>query len=167
MLYVIQTIAGNEHRVLERCKKNIILPEEEAFIPTYEKKKRERGEDIIMTKVLFPGYVFYRSDQPEELYDRLKSVPYLTKLIGSDAGFIPVSQHEEELLTGLGGENHNIEVSIGVIEKGKLIVLSGPLEKFTGKLLYYNRRKKIAGIEFDFLGETRSIQVGLEIIGKR
>ena len=84
MWYVVQTRTGTEESIQIQCERNIsdeVL--ERCFIPYYEEQKRIRGEWTIQKKILFPGYIFMITENVDALYEELKSVVGLTKLIGT------------------------------------------------------------------------------------
>lgn len=166
MLYAIQVRTGSEHETVARFEANIIMPGEEAFVPIYDRKKKFRGEELVVTSVLFPGYVFFRTDDVESLFFRLKKLPRLTKILRAENTFLPVSQEEDEQLTLLGGPAHHITVSIGVIEAGQVKILTGPMENFKGPIHHIDRHKRIAIIGMEIGGKMHDVEIGLEITKK-
>ncbi|MBR1860485.1 MAG: antiterminator LoaP [Lachnospiraceae bacterium] len=166
MLYAIQVKAGEEHETLVRFAECITAEGEEAFVPTYDRKKKFRGEEKVITAVLFPGYVFFRTEDVESLFFRLKKLPRLTKILRAENTFLPVSQEEDEQLTLLGGPDHHITVSIGVIEAGQVKILTGPMENFKGPIRHIDRHKRIAIIGMEIGGRMHDVEIGLEITKK-
>lgn len=84
MWYVVQTTSGKEENIKIQCE--TYLPAglvEKYVIPLYEEKRRFHGEWHTLQKKLFPGYVFFISDQAEELFLQLKKVPAMTKMLGT------------------------------------------------------------------------------------
>ena len=166
MLYVIQTLAGDEDRLLTMCRKAISFENEEAFVPMSEMIKRVKGEDVTVRAVLFPGYVFFRTENALELFFRLKKVPYLTKLLRMEEELLSLSKEEENTIEQLMKEDYVIGMSKGLIENDRIRITSGPLKDFTGEILKIDRHKKTAILGIMFLGEKRSVKVGLEIVRK-
>ncbi len=166
MLYVIQTLAGDENRLLTMCRKAIREEEEEAFIPTSEMIKRIRGEDVTVKAVIFPGYVFFRTEDPLKLFFKLKRVPYLSKLLRMEEELLGLTKEEEHIIMELMKDGYNLAMSTGFIENEKIRITSGPLRDFTGEIVKIDRHKKTAILGVWFLGERRNIKVGLEIISK-
>ncbi len=169
MLYVIQVRSTEEHRVQEELRACILKEGEEAFIPTYELQKFFHGEPRIVKKALFPGYVFCRTPQIDDLFYRLKLLPRLTKLLRADVAvpeFGTVTPEEEARLDVMGGPEHNVGVSIGVIEGGEVKILSGPLKEFTGPIYKIDRHKRMATVGMDIAGVEHRVPVALEIVYK-
>lgn len=167
MWYVIQVQTGREHGVAELCRKQVAWKEEAVFVPLCKRKKKIKGQRVTVTSTLFPGYLFFETKEPEQLFFRLKKIRQLTKLLATGENFTPLSESEEHLLTGLGGKDHVIEVSTGIIEGSDVIITEGPLCEFTGRIKKIDRHKCVAIIEIEMMGEVREVTLGLEIIEKR
>ncbi len=149
-------ILQNTDTILQKC-----------FIPYVIRKRRYYGEWHEEKKILFPGYVFLVSDNPGELFLRLKKVPGLTKLLGTGDEIVPLSAEEEELLKKLGGEDHVVEGSIGILEQDKIVITEGPLQGMEGYIRKIDRHKRTAWLEVELMGRMIETQVGLEIVEKR
>ena len=142
MWYVIQVYSGQEKCIKELIEqygdcKNI----EDCKIPSYVKLKKQKEAWYPETKVLFPGYLFIKTQNIEELYQQLKSIPKMTKLLGVRKEITPISAEEERFLLTVGGDEMIIDLSKGVIEHGKVKVLSGPLQGMEGcTFLHFNSK---------------------------
>ena len=169
MWYVLQVRTGTEENIRQQCRSNIsdtVL--EHCFIPYYEEKRRIRGEWTIQKKVLFPGYVFVITEieKLDQLYQSLKTIIGLTKLIGTGREIVPLTEEEKNFLVGFGGEYQVVEMSEGVIEGDKTIVTKGPLMGREGYIRKIDRHKRKAWLEIKMFGRIQEIQVGLEIVRK-
>ncbi len=103
MWYVMQVVSGREgHTVLlmERILSRGIL--KNCIVPMRRMKKKYEGRWQEVKEKLFPGYVFLISEQPQLLYDELKQIPALTKLLGScEEYFTPLSDKDVRFLMRL------------------------------------------------------------------
>lgn len=164
--YVVQVMSGQEHAVAEFCKARIVQDTEEVFIPLYERSKKIKGTWQVCRYVLFPGYVFFASDDVEDLFNRLKEVPKLTKILRTGDEFTPLHRDEVEFLMRYGGRKHVVELSLGYIEGDNVVITDGPMKDWEGRLKKINRHKRIAIIDVPMFGRTTEITVGLEVIDK-
>ncbi len=167
MWYVVQVRTGDELKVADRLKLEVKTDNEDVFVPLFERRKCVKGEWTKVTKPLFPGYIFFQTDDAEDLYWRLKKLIAFTKILATGREYTPISAEEEMFIKNLIGEDYVAEQSIGVIEGDKIIVKQGPLYGLEGSIIKINRHKRIAIIRADFMGGPREIKVGLEIIDKR
>lgn len=167
MWYVVQVRTGTEENILIQCKKNVSdIALERCFIPYCEEKKRIRGEWITERKILFPGYVFMITEDFEKLYEELKHVIGMTKLLGTGEEIVPLKEEETEFLQSFGGEEQVVKMSEGIIEGSYLKIMSGPLQGKEGYVKKIDRHKRKASLEVDMFGRMQRIQVGLEITKK-
>ncbi|MCI8417892.1 MAG: antiterminator LoaP [Lachnospiraceae bacterium] len=167
MWYVIQVRTGTEESIQIQCEKNIsgkIL--KECFIPRYEEQRKYLGEWRICQRTLFPGYLFLVSEHLDELYQSLKHVIGLTKLLGTGREIIPLSQDEIQFLLRFGGEEQLVKLSQGIIEQSRVRVLLGPLQGMEGYIRRIDRHKRKAYLEIPMFGRILNAQVGLEIMEK-
>ena len=173
MWYVIQVFTGTEEKTADRCRSVIGIQDEKesvlrkCFIPYVIRKRRYCGAWHEEKKILFPGYVFLVSDDPGELFLRLKKVPGLTKLLGTGDEIVPLSETDEALLKKLGGEDQIVEGSIGILEQDRIIIMEGPLQGMEGLIKKIDRHKRAAWLEVKLMGMVVETQVGLEIVKKR
>lgn len=166
--YVIQVRTGIEDKIVKSCEmlisKDILM---ECFIPMYRCTKKYRGNWETMEAKLFPGYVFLISNEPNRLFQELKKIPDITKLLGKyGQDIFPLNEDEVIFLKSFGQEEHLVDISSGHIEGDKIIVQSGPLMNREGLIKKIDRHKRLAYIELEFLGQTVNAKVGLEIIKK-
>ena len=167
MWYVMQVQTGTEEKMKAQCMRVIdgkIL--EQCFIPSYVEKKRYRGTWHTGEKILFPGYVFMVSGRLDDLYQELRKVIGLTKLLGTGKEIVPLSEEETALLKRIGAGEGPLEISTGLIENGTVTVTEGPLTGMEGCIRRIDRHKRKAWLEIDMFGRTMEMGVGLEMIEK-
>ena len=171
MWYVMQVISGQENRTVflveEIVSKRAL---ESCFVPERKLKKKFRGAWHEVTEKLFPGYVFMISKRPRLLYEELKQIPALTRMLGRCGEyFTPLSEEDvcmmEKLQNGKdGGGNLEVEISKVAVEDGNQVrILSGPLVDLERQIKKVNLHKRIAEVEMDFMGDRILINFGIEI----
>lgn len=167
MWYVIQVMTGEEKDTITMCK--AIVQESdlyEFFIPEAERKKRVKGKWYKIRKPMFPGYVFISTENIEELYEQLRNVPKLTKVLQTDHTITPISQSEENLINRLTNKQHIAEISVGYIEGDKLIISEGPMMGMEAMVKKIDRHKRIAVLSVTMFGNSTDVTMGLEVLHK-
>lgn len=167
MWYAVQVRTGREENIIQYSK--LLVDRQvltECFLPKYEQKKKYRGEWHIEHKLLFPGYLFMISDTPDELYQALKNIPDLTKVLRDDDYLIPIKEEEKAFLLHFGKEEHVVEMSYGYMEGEKVTITEGPMKDFDGKIIKIDRHKRTAVIEVEFFDRKMEVKVGLEVVRK-
>lgn len=167
--YAVQVRSGREEEIMKKCtifvSKNALI---ECFIPKTKRMKKFKGKWREVSEILFKGYVFMVSDHVDELFNELKKIPELTKILGNDGQEIyPVRKDEVIFLTRFGGDEHIVEMSLGFIEGDTINIISGPLKGQEGCIVKIDRHKRIAYIDVSLFGQTTRVQVGLEVVSKK
>ncbi len=164
MWYVMQTMTGEEAELVQMIK-TLVSPDsyKECFVAYYERVWRKQQESIIHVERLCPGYVFIISDTPWELYLELKRVPAMSKLIfAGEQGFLPLEKEEESFFQDLLANEKIVKLSyVETDGKGKVYRISGPLEKYTDRVLKYQFKKRYAIIRFKILGIEKTVALGI------
>lgn len=167
--YAVQVRAGREEEIIEKCA--ILLNQDaliECFVPKTKKMKKYGGKWHEVPEILFKGYVFMISDHVEQLFNELKKIPDLTKILGNDGTEIYSLRKEEVLfLMRFGGEQHIVEMSSGFIEGDQIRITYGPLQGQEGNIVKIDRHKRTAYIDVSIFGQVIRVQVGLEIVSKK
>lgn len=166
--YVIQVKTGNEEKIKDICQRLIskdIL--QECFIPKTKRVRKIRGIFYEREEILFKGYVFMITDAIDDLYQCLKLIPELTKVLGNDgSNVLPILKEEAIFLLKFGKEDHIVDMSKGYIIGSKIMILTGPLVGNEGIIRKIDRHKRIAYIEVKLFDQITTVKVGLEIISK-
>ena len=166
MWYVIQVYTGKELEIAQQCRERVVNEGEDVFVPLAERWTKIRGERTLITSRLFPGYVFIETDRIEDFHKRLNRIYAMTKVLRTGDEMTPIQKEEEEYLRKLGGDEHVVKYSEGYIEGDKLVVTSGALKDFEGKVKKILRHKRLVVMEFSLLGQTVEVTLGLGVIKK-
>ncbi len=168
MWYVIQTFGGQEERTADMIRK-MVAPSflKECFVPKRERLKKFHGSWNKVEEVLFQGYTFVISEKPEELYEKLRQVPKLTKMLGRDIDyFFALGENEKMFVESIGNQEHKTILSEVVVEERKRIqVINGPLKNYVGNIVKVDLHKRAAVVEMEFMEEKMELKMGIKIVG--
>ena len=157
----------------EEETKNVIDKElsrqffEDCFYIRRERVWRRDGQCIVHLETMFPGYLFISTDQPEEVYTKLKAIPQITKLLRSEEDiFLTVSQEEREFLENLLDEDPEDVVRLSKVtvnEKKRFL-----LQKVRSDIMWIGlSRKKLrlryVMIEMELFEKKREILIGIKL----
>lgn len=141
---------------------------EECFIPMRDRRIKHDGRWNLVQEKLIPGYVFIVTIQPEEVFHSLKVIPHLTKLLGADDGFTPLTDHEVVFLKRFGDKDHLVHLSEAIVEAANQVrILSGNLKNYEGEVIKVNLHKRSAIVRISFMGATTDIYLGIDIVEKK
>ena len=169
MWYVTQVMTGSEETTKKLCVACEVCSEEDVFYFKVERQLRLGGQIRTVLKIMFPGYLFWELSSEEEavrLKQHLREIPRMTKLLQTGNELVPVSPEEEELLRNLGGEDHIIDMSKGIIDGDRVIVSQGPLRGYEYRIKKVNRHNRMAMLEVDLCHRMIKMPLGLDIVQK-
>jgi len=166
--YVMQVFTGREKETVGMCRSRTEAGTiKEIFVPEYEYMKKYSGQWHRETGVLFPGYIFVRTEEIDALRQMIKRIPEYTKLLDADGEILPMSQADRMLMVAMLDERRVFRMSEGYIEGDRIRVTSGPLKGREGWIRKIDRHKRRAILDIDMLGRTIRTTAGLEIVSKK
>lgn len=167
-VYVVQVLGGRESAACELIASQLADVIRECYTPSYEAMRKGKMGWERVQKVLFPGYVFVDTAEPQLLLKRLGGVRGFTRLLGvSDQKFTPLSASDLAWLEAFTDvDTHVAAMSEGVIEGDRVLVTKGPLKGHEAQITKIDRHKRVAYLAVHILGRDKEIKVGLEIVRK-
>ncbi len=164
MWYVISVAEGEEEKLMPRVRRALFTaPDCKLILPKYICQRRYQGMWHTEVKTLFPGYIFVDTDCPEKVVDGLKVFSANVRPVCIGGGFYPIRKEEHEFLLNMMNEKYEIELSVGNIVDGRLIVDEGPLKDKSSKICRIDRHKRTAWLALTLWGNERQVKVGLEV----
>lgn len=167
---MIQTLSGKEEETADMIRKTVSSScIEECFVSKRERLKKFHGYWNKEDEILFRGYVFTISRRPEELYQQLKHIPRLTKILGREGQyFFSLNQEEQKLIKRIGDEKHKTLISKVKVEVDKQIwVIDGPLKGYERNIVKLNLHKREAVVLVKFMGREIDLKMGIEMVNVR
>lgn len=169
LIFVVQVQGGRENHACELIRTIAHDVVQECFTPASETARKHSGQWRRVTCLLFPGYVFVKTDSPEQLQQRLRAIPVFMRLLGaSNDSILPLADDEVAWLNAFtDARTHVVRMSEGIIDGDAVIVTDGPLKGHEGLIKRIDRHRRQAMLEVQMLGRTKQIRIGLEIVYKR
>lgn len=167
MWYVIQTKSGEEEKNMNLCKRALKAGSYcDAFVPKYVCMKRYEGAWHYEQRVLFSGYFFIDTNQPDIVEKAILPLSRLMKPVYVGKDFVPIYKEEQSFLEEMMDAEHSISMSRGNIVQGVCDIQEGPLQKKVSFIRKIDRHKRTAEIELHLFGQERRVKMGLEIVSK-
>ena len=170
--YIIQTYSSQEYKVRsrieqiiesERFKKylsRVLVPEQESV----EIKNNKRTEKV---SKIFPGYVFVQMLSNDELSYEIKSLPGVSKFVGSEGTNRLTPVNEEEILKVLrkvGDKTKEIDIDFEIGEVIK--VISGPFRGYSGSISEINAVKGKLKSMISIFGRETPVELEFDQVEK-
>ena len=183
--YVVQVVPSREDAAARRVMALSGDAVRACFPLRRQMPRKTAGEWGIATDLLFPGYLFLASDDPEAVAHVLRRSTQPDLMLSADGALAVLTDAEAALVHALGGAEGVVRVSRGAIEGGRLAVASGPLAGLEGLVCHVDRHRRAAWLDPSradevLLGrapgaaagtlalpaDARGLKVGLEVVSK-
>ncbi len=162
--YAVQTYTGREENLAEMVRR--VIPEGyigECFVPYFERLRCWRQQNQIHILRLFPGYLFITTDDIEGVFQCLKKVPAMSKILSAGAfEFTPLYDGEAEFLKGILDADHIVRLTYAATDgKGHVTYMAGPLEKCRDRIETYKFRDRYAQVRLTIAGQEKIVRMGI------
>ncbi|HLK33947.1 MAG TPA: UpxY family transcription antiterminator [Terriglobales bacterium] len=150
--YAAYTCVNREKRVAEMLEAKDVAH----FLPLYDEVHQWKTGPARLQLPLFPGYVFVRLPLRDRL--RVLTVPGVVRLVGSNAGPIPLPDDEVDsirtaLAASVPAEPHPY-LTVGE----KVTIISGPLRGLNGFLLRKRNNVRVV-ISLDLIMRSMVVEI--------
>jgi len=161
--YALFVVTGDEEKVKERInyrfEKRI-----RAIVPKRKIKERREGKWEYKIKTLFPGYVLINGNMGQQIYETIRGIPGVIRVLRDSSGPQELHEAEIELICRLTGEGEIIPVSQVYTIGKKVFVVDGPLLGMEGLIKSIDKRKGRAKVVLNLLGEPREIELSITMV---
>ena len=162
--YAIQSYTGKEEQLTEMIRR--VVPERyygECFVPYFERLRCWRQQNQVHILRLFPGYLFISTDSIEAVFQCLKRVPAMSKILTAGAfEFTPLYDSEAEFLKEILDADHIVRLTYTATDgKGHVTYMTGPLEKCRDRIETYKFRDRYAQVRLTIAGQEKTVRMGI------
>lgn len=172
--YALFVETGMEETVQHWLKQQFEESRLRSLVPKRIVPERKQGFTRHVVRKMFPGYVLIRTSMDAELYHDLRRIPHVLKLLTNGRWHeqkqdtLPFSTIQEAEITPLLRLLNQADIlefsTLSLIPKSNIHVLSGPLKGMESFIKKIDRHKNRATLQIPFLGEERTIEVGILIM---
>lgn len=161
--YALHVRTGEELDVKKAIEKKVGCM---ALVPQRTLKERKKGFWHKVTRTVFPGYVFIKTDMEPKTYYKISRIPSLISILGKDRekfkGVEDIPEEEMQVVFRFA----DCSISDVYIEGEKVIVASGPLKGYEGQIVKIDKRRFRAKVNISLMGEPRLVELGINFITK-
>ncbi|MDR2471133.1 MAG: antiterminator LoaP [Treponema sp.] len=143
------------------------------YFPTRKLSVRRRGAMVQTTPAVFPGYIFLETDGHETLrrwHWRFRRTDGFFRFLKSNRDIRPLEGRDlETALHFIKKTGPLAQAGISRVyfdEEARIVVVDGPLAGLEGNIVKVDKRKGRAKIKLDLYGDSFTIDLGFEMMGK-
>lgn len=154
---------GDEDNVKERIKFKL-KDQFNIFVPKRKLREMKNGIWCNKLRILFPGYVILKGEMNNKNYYMFKEIPGVINILKSDTSILMIGKDEVQVISKLVSNGDILVSSRAVSHNGKIKILDGPLKTLEGSIVSINKRRNRAKVNINFMGELRTVELGLTIV---
>lgn len=168
--YVMRTIPGKEEEAVSLLNRKIpetlwgacrILRKQQLF--------RVKGEYLLGTKTMFPGYLFVRTETPKDLCRELKKSREFPQLLEDEKEQIAAVEPEDlRFLQGICGKDLERDMKLSTVEvdeSGQVIKAAGALRSYVGRIRRQRLRHRYVTAEVELFHRREDVLFGIRMEG--
>ena len=162
--YAIQSYTGKEEQLAEMIRR--VVPERyygECFVPYFERLRCWRQQNQVHILRLFPGYLFISTDEIDDVFQGLRKIPAMSKILtAGEFEFTPLYDSEAEFLKKILDADHIVRLTYAATDgKGHVTYMAGPLEKCRDRIETYKFRDRYAQVRLTIAGQEKTVRMGI------
>ena len=162
--YVVFVETGKEENIQKWLSFHFSKDILHSLVPKRRLTIKNNGKTYKILKKLFPGYVFVCTEMDIDKYKKIRSIPKLIRILNTGTYYTKIDEREMDIILKLVGNDDIVDYSKIFIENSRVCVKDGPLCGMEGIIRKVDKHKNRARIELNFMGELRTIDVGVEIL---
>lgn len=158
-LYVLHVQSTKEDDVL-KCLLNKGF---KAFVPKEIRLERKGGTWHPREGIIITGYVFVEMELTPEKYYSVKAIPGIIRFLGAEKPEA-LKEDEETYIRWLANNGEILSPSDIQIHEKEVMVLSGVLKGYEGRIISIDKRQKRAVIGIELMGQWKEITLSINVI---
>ncbi|AJQ26585.1 antiterminator LoaP [Pelosinus fermentans] len=163
--YVLWVKTGAEEGIQKCLQSYFDYNTLHSLIPKRLLIEKRQGVAHLVQKKMFPGYVFICADMNYIIYNIIKKIPKIIKILNSNGSYYSaIDDSEINIILSLVGSGDIVKISRIHIKNSKIFILNGPLKNLEGIVKRIDKHKKRAKILINLLNTPKLIDVGIEIV---
>lgn len=166
--YALRTVSGKEPEAGELLKQAVSHALwSECRIPKKTKVYRSGGRLYLLEDVMFPGYLFIKTDCPNELAKKLEKSGKLPQFIDSSKGSMaPVEDQDLRFLKVVCGDDLRRVMGVSKIvlnDEKRIIRTDGVLLHYQNQIVKLNLHKRYAVVKVDLFNRLQTVLFGISL----
>ena len=165
--YALRTVPGKEE-VAAKLLRQTVDPALWDVCSVLKKQKlfRADGKLILDTELMFPGFIFVKTDQMGELAEVLERSREYPQPVGGKECPVRIEEEDLRFLQQVCGECLDVPMGLSEVEtEGNLIRIGGILKPYSGQIVRKRLRKRYVLAEVWLFGRQETILFGIRLPG--
>jgi len=162
--YAIQTYAGSEQSVKEAIKNLAVQFGIEdrlgdVIVPTEDVIEIKNGKKKISERSLYSGYVFAQVDLDTNFWQKIQSLPKVSRFIGESKRPTPLSEKDIELIIKKAEKRGDPRPKVSFDEGENVRIVEGPFANFIGIVEEYDMEHGKLKLNVSIFGRSTPVEI--------
>jgi len=162
--YAIQTYAGSERSVKEAIKNLAVqygIEDKlgEVVVPTEDVIEIKNGKKKISERSLYSGYVFAQIDLDTNFWQKIQSLPRVSRFIGESKKPTPLSDKDIELILEKAKKKGEPRPKVSFDEGENVRIIEGPFANFIGVVEEYDMEHGKLKLNVSIFGRSTPVEI--------
>ncbi|MDD3262979.1 MAG: transcription termination/antitermination protein NusG [Candidatus Absconditabacteria bacterium] len=168
--YVLSVIAGQEELVIENLRERIKKQELEEDVvdfmsPVVQEYSIKKGEKVIKSKKLYPGYVFIKSKMNDKIRYVIRNTPGVRLIVGAETRPIPLTEQEYlDIIKQIEKSQERSELIIPYKIGDVVMLKTGDFKGMKGVVKNIDENKGTAIVNVEMLGRLTPVVIDVDKI---
>lgn len=165
--YVLSVVSGQEELVIQNLQQRVKkqwLDEDvvDYLIPAIDESSLKKGEKVIKTKKIYPGYVFVNSKMNDKIWYVVRNTPGVRLIVGAETHPIPLTNDEyTKLVKQMEESKERAELNIPFKQWDIVTLNSGDFKGMQWTIRTIEADKAIAVVNVEMLGRLTPVAIDL------
>ncbi|BAF69377.1 transcription termination/antitermination protein NusG [Nitratiruptor sp. SB155-2] len=162
--YAIQVYSGSE-KAVKKAIENLAEEEnlkdriKEVVVPTEDVIEVKSGKKKITERSIYPGYVFANMDLDIDLWQKIQSLPKVSRFIGESKKPTPISEADVRKIMEKAEKKGAPKPKISY-EPGEMVrITEGPFANFTGVVEEYDMEHGKLKLNVSIFGRSTPVEI--------
>ena len=166
LFYAMQVRSGREQQFCSLARGRRLIAPEAVIWPRRSLRIRKGGEWKDSLAPLFPGYLFLRANDFDDVpWREFRGLPDFIRFLPSNDRIVPLDERDQATLTHFLSFGEVVDRSVVTFDENRRIrVVSGPLQGLEGSIVRVDRRKGRAKVRLDIYADAFEIDFGFDIL---
>ncbi len=162
--YAIQTYAGSEQSVKEAIKNLAVqygIEDKlgEVVVPTEDVIEIKNGKKKISERSLYSGYVFAQIDLDTNFWQKIQSLPRVSRFIGESKKPTPLSDKDIKLILEKAKKKGDPRPKVSFEEGENVRIIEGPFANFIGVVEEYDLEHGKLKLNVSIFGRSTPVEI--------
>ena len=132
---------------------------EDVIVPTEDVIEIKKGEQKVVERCIYPGYVFAKLDLDTDLWHRIQSLSRVSKFVGEQNKPVPLSEKDIQKVIDKATNKEAPKPKVSYDTTEVVRIIDGPFANFTGVVEEYDVSSGKLTLNVSIFGRSTPVEI--------